>query len=224
MLYLNSQSIVNKINELACIAAETKPDIILVTESWCNEQISNAYLNIPGYQLQPELRIDRKDTANGAGGGLLTYSREGIDLLPSDKTTDFNQHSTFRVKINNVTTTLHLIYRPPSSNDMAGLVNIIRNVDSSSILIGDFNLPGIDWENGTADNKSKDFLEAAEEKFLEQLVNFPTHTRGNILDLVLTNSSEMVESITSAGRIGKSDHDMLLIKLIGGPPPPLHAT
>ena len=111
VLYLNSQSIVNKINELACIAAETKPDIILVTESWCNEQISNAYLNIPGYQLQPELRIDRKDTTNGVGGGLLTYSRDGFDLLPSDKTTDFNQHSTFRVKINNVTTTLHLIYR-----------------------------------------------------------------------------------------------------------------
>jgi len=150
----------------------------------------------------------------------LTYSRDGIDILPSDKSSNFIQHSTFKVKMNNMTTTLHLIYRPPSSNDMAGLVNIIRNVDPGSILIGDFNLPGIDWQNGTSDNKSKDFLEAAEEKFLEQLVDFPTHTKGNTLDLVLTNSSEMVESIISAGRIGKSDHEMLLIKLAGGPPPP----
>jgi hypothetical protein len=217
---LNSQSVVNKINELACLATEFKPDIILVTESWCNDQISNAYLSIPGYQLQPDLRVDRKDTTNGAGGGLLTYSRDGIDILPSDKSSVFIQHSSFKVKMNTMTTTLHLVYRPPSSNDMAGLVNIIKNVDPGSILIGDFNLPGIDWQNGTSDNKSKDFMEAAEEKFLEQLVDFPTHTTGNTLDLVLTNSSEMVESIISAGRIGKSDHEMLLIKLAGGPPPP----
>jgi len=43
-LYLNAQSIVKKIDELACIADEEKPDFILVTESWCNSSISDAFL------------------------------------------------------------------------------------------------------------------------------------------------------------------------------------
>jgi len=219
---LNSQSVVNKINELACLATEFKPDIILVTESWCNDQISNAYLSIPGYQLQPDLRVDRKDTTNGAGGGLLTYSRDGVDILPNDHTADFIQYSTFKVRTNSLTTTLYLVYRPPSSTDMKGMVEIIKNVGPNSILIGDFNLPGIDWQAGTSDRKSKDFLEAADEKFLEQLVEFPTHTRGNILDLVLTNASHLIDSVEPVGRIGKSDHEMLLVKLAGDlPPPPL---
>jgi len=52
ILYLNSQSIVNKVNELACLASDVKPDIILITESWCNNSISNAYLSLTGYQIK----------------------------------------------------------------------------------------------------------------------------------------------------------------------------
>jgi hypothetical protein len=89
---------VNKINELACVASDAKPDIILVTESWCHERISDAYLAIPGFQLQPELRVDRMDTANGIGGGLLVYSRDGLDILPCDKVLNFNQYAKFTVK------------------------------------------------------------------------------------------------------------------------------
>jgi len=100
------------------------------------------------------------------------------------------------------------------------LVKIIENVEQNSILIGDFNLPGINWQNGVSDSKGRDFLEATEEKFLEQLVEFPTHVKGNTLDLVLTNSPNLVDSIKSVGRLGKSDHDMLLIQLNGGCPHP----
>jgi hypothetical protein len=49
----------------------TKPDIVLVTESWCNNGITNAYLEIEGYEIQPDLRRDRVDTDQGRGGGLL---------------------------------------------------------------------------------------------------------------------------------------------------------
>lgn len=36
-------------------------------ESWCNSDISDAYLNIDGYELQQDLRMDRSDTAQGRG-------------------------------------------------------------------------------------------------------------------------------------------------------------
>jgi hypothetical protein len=79
ILYLNAQSIVKKVDELGCVADLSKPDLILVTESWCNEDISNAFLSLDGYELIPDLRMDRETTARGrGGGGLLVYAKEGV--------------------------------------------------------------------------------------------------------------------------------------------------
>ena len=34
------------------------PDIILLTETWCNDQITDMFLRFPGYELQTDLRRD----------------------------------------------------------------------------------------------------------------------------------------------------------------------
>ena len=46
-----------------------------------------------------------------------------------------------------------------------------------------------------------------------QLVNFPTRTKGNTLDLTLTNALEKVSDICEAGRLGKSDHVIIQSEL-----------
>ena len=53
-------------------------------------------------------------------------------------------------------------------------------------------------------------LEACEDNFLEQMVTFPTHKRGNILDIVLTNIPERTE-VVGVGRLGSSDHEMIQV-------------
>jgi endonuclease/exonuclease/phosphatase (EEP) superfamily protein YafD len=76
-----------------------------------------------------------------------------------------------------------LIYRPPSSgqDNLTELCEILRGADNNTILIGDFNMPGIDWENTQArDVRGRELLETATEKGLQQLVNFPTHTKGTV--------------------------------------------
>jgi hypothetical protein len=67
VLYMNAQSVVNKVNELSVIAADLEPDLILITETWCNAEITDAYLNLPGYEVQQDLRRDRTDTRDGRG-------------------------------------------------------------------------------------------------------------------------------------------------------------
>jgi hypothetical protein len=47
------------------------PDLILVTESWCNDQITDAYLSLPGYELVNDLHRDRYNMDRGHGSGLL---------------------------------------------------------------------------------------------------------------------------------------------------------
>jgi endonuclease/exonuclease/phosphatase family metal-dependent hydrolase len=107
-----------------------------------------------------------------------------------------------------------LIYRPPSSgqDNLTELCEILRGADNNTILIGDFNMPGIDWENTQArDVRGRELLETATEKGLQQLVNFPTHTKGNTLDLLLTNCPDKILGVTDAGRIGRSDHCLLRV-------------
>ncbi len=64
--------------------SEEKPDLILMTESWCNGNISDSFLSIDGYELQTDLRMDRIDTAQGRGGGLLVYARTGVVVTKMD--------------------------------------------------------------------------------------------------------------------------------------------
>ena len=62
VLYTNIQSVFSKINELSVSAVDSSPDIILLTETWCNTAISDAALSLPGYQLETDLCRDREDT------------------------------------------------------------------------------------------------------------------------------------------------------------------
>ena len=73
-------------------------------------------------------------------------------------------------------------------------------------MVGDINLPGIDWREKKSDSKGKPVLETMEEEGLEQLIMFPTHTKGNVLDLVVTNCQEKIVGVNDAGRLGRSDH------------------
>ena len=123
-------------------------------------------------------------------------------------------HQYIKFLLNNIT--IYLIYRPPSggSASIEDLTALISAAEKKSIFVGDFNLPEIDWEGGvTAGRAAGALLEAAENGLMEQLVTFSTHTRGNRLDLLLTNVPERVLDVQKAGRLGHSDHTMILARL-----------
>ena len=55
--------------------------------------------------------------------------------------------------------------------------------DTNVIILCDFNL----HVNDSNDDNAMHFIESTQALALEQHVKFPTHTSGNMLDLVLTN-------------------------------------
>jgi Reverse transcriptase (RNA-dependent DNA polymerase)/Endonuclease-reverse transcriptase len=191
------------------------PDLILVTESWCNNQITDAFLALPGYELINELRRDRYDTDRGRGGGLLVYAKVDLRIivLPNDENND-DSFQYCRFMISDIT--IYLIYRSPSSgsDSFSGMSTLLRNAEKNSVFVGDFNMPDIDWESGTARGRAKEVLDAVQDRLLEQLVTFPTHVRGNILDLVITDMPERVADISEEGRLGGSDHVILKMTIV----------
>ena len=86
------------------------------------------------------------------------------------------------------------IYLPPlpSPDSVKRLCNVISNLftyNTPIYILGDFNLPDIDWSIPTSyGNVSHDlFLSFCNNNALQQLVTEPTHKGGNILDLLIGN-------------------------------------
>ena len=69
---LNARSIINKKNELNIMVDEIKPHIIGITESWANNDITDAEMGLEGYVMFRKDRIGRR------GGGVLLYIKETI--------------------------------------------------------------------------------------------------------------------------------------------------
>ncbi len=76
---------------------------------------------------------------------------------------------------------------------------------------------GLIGEKSGPIGKGRELLETIIEEGLQQLVSFPTHIKGNMLDLVITNCADRVLEVCDAGRLGKSDHCMLSIVVEGEP-------
>ena len=78
-------------------------------------------------------------------------------------------------------------------------------------MVGDFNHPGISWEDGIANGEDDyNFLETVRDCFLTQHVSTPTRGRGaqipSVLDLVLTSVDDAIEFIDVGAPLGSSDH------------------
>ena len=95
------------------------------------------------------------------------------------------------------------IYRSPSSalNNNDNLLRLLRRVDQHpaklKCIVGDFNMPYIDWDNGEAtDQLGKSLYECSLELFLKQNVTQPTRNKpgqtSSLLDLIFTNDENLV--------------------------------
>lgn len=182
VLYLNAQSIVNKINELNCVTNDKQPDIVCICEAWTKEEITNAFLGLPNYNLI--CRSDRKDTKKGVGGGLLIYVKTELNVseLNSEYLNDFNQCAAISLKVNKEIFNICLVYCPHNLYDCNDvnennlkLCEVLKKLPKPFIIVGDFNFSDIDWQSGKYTAKSKDFVECVQNSFLTQHIDFPTH-------------------------------------------------
>ena len=85
----------------------------------------------------------------------------------------------------------------------------------NTVIVGDFNLPYIDWSTQTLKTRDdlcmhQSFLEFYACNDLLQLVNGPTHSKGNTLDLVLTN----LDARDTQTEPSCSDHHVILFNII----------
>lgn len=88
---------------------------------------------------------------------------------------------------------------PPSCslNNLSSLLNSLPS-DCKLVLTGDFNIPNVNWATTLSATTSFSSLlcDLVFSKNLIQLITHPTHSQGNIINLVLTDSHESLCNIT----------------------------
>ena len=176
-------------------------------------------LYVPDYYIENDLRVDRNDTLRGIGGGLIVYVRNDVIVRPVESTSNFNQHCSFEIMREKKDRPLNvtLIYRSPNSNaeNTLELAGIIEKCKKNSLIIGDYNLPLMCIEEGKSCFKSRPIVTSAADRFLYDLVTFPTHIRGNILDNALCDIDvkNSVYNVENLGNLSNSDHAIIKIEL-----------
>ena len=196
---------------------ESTPCIAIV-ESWLKPHIQDAQIQIPNYQI---LRQDRKKRERG---GVVLFVHNNLPTS-NVKTFDDSFCGGIVCELNSIKAILITIYRPPGAPDSSfeNLLKFIQRCITETtdnneyrdiFFTGDFNLPEICWpicEKQTTQTKLSQsatlLLNFMEEHLLNQYVDKPT--RGdNILDLILTNNSNIISHIQSL-ETNLSDHNII---------------
>jgi len=111
-VYFNARSIASKIKELELLVINEGIDIVGITETWLNSNISDTEMGIDGYTL---LRKDRND--NKRGGGVALYIKNDISFVCCEGLLEKYFPETLFCTINcgREKTLLVICYRPPCS-------------------------------------------------------------------------------------------------------------
>lgn len=208
-MYLNSRSIVNKIDDLTIVIGDISPDIILIAETWLSSDVSDAHLSLD------EFVIYRKDRSNGTNphGGVLIGVKSHLNPISVNLVTDLEM-CFIDVFVNNEKIRIGVAYRPPcyTVQNSADFVHLIRDVlenNTKFCLFGDFNFPNIDWITYSAESAHENYLvTCVHELNMVQKVSEPTRENA-ILDLCLCSHAELVTNLTVHETFSTSDHSYI---------------
>ena len=231
--YTNADQLLNKRDALGMAVCGEEPDVIFVTEVLPKvlvTPIAPAMLSLPGYSMFSNFDFSQDLIAARGIRGISIYLRDNLHAIKVEfPGTSFCEQLWLNISLKgNDMLYAGCIYRSPSGdshqsvNDLSHLLQTVSTLNPSHLLIvGDSNLPQIDWINNLCrtpeSHYAHKFLSTVQDTFLFQHVTEPTRFREgfspSLLDLILTNEEGMVTSLDYCPGLGKSDHVLIKCQL-----------
>ena len=218
-LLLNARSLNNKLASFRYLIYSENFDIIMVTESWLASSTTNGLLD-------PDNRffIFRYDRPLRKGGGVCIFVKRTLEVINIEIVkNDNNAHIETEIVcvdiiINKGKYRLITVYRPPGctmdfihyNTVLIADLEILFEVNYPVVLSGDLNCADVNWINNTSpkDGVQDILLDFFISRGCEQFVRAPTRLN-NILDVVLTDSPNLIDSLEVINPLGNSDHCMV---------------
>ena len=215
LLLFNARSVKNKWLEICQTLDLYKAGLIVMTETWLsNVTDSNAY-TYRNFQKFVAHRTDMR------GGGVICMLNSEFNATEITKS-QFSPPScdVLLMKLDKLNTILVIVYRPPSctSADTVQLWKAIEDIlllGYRTTILGDFNLPDINWlaDPPTATTPvSLSLIELASAWDMSQIVPKPTRN-DNYLDIILTTSSCDYSNVFVHPPVSSSDHYLVVCDL-----------
>ena len=203
---------------------ESRPDIVVITEcfpKFSKSPFTKSEFSIPGYDMH------WNQSQQDCKRGIIIYTKEDLKAGILDLGTNhFSEALGISINVNGLIINIIGIHRIPNQTSPTGdkqLFDLIKAVSAAStnnglVLLGDFNLPSIIWENGYGYNATSsdtptyedEFLQCVDNNYLHQHIDQPTRFRENQtpnqLDLVFVNHNIKIDQIQYQSPLGKSDH------------------
>ena len=238
---MNVRSLKNKLNELHHLLYNNRPTIILITESWLDNSVTDILLDPDNmYQI---FRCDRLGKIGGGTCAFISRTLKSRQILLHPRLETLCKNIScdllcFDIFTRAVSYKFILLYRPPGTltkdvfrMHIVSLNTILKeiiNTNITTILTGDFNLPGINWAKNIfpADGIHDLFVENTSSLGLHQLVTEPTRHSStgnhNTLDLIFSSDPCAIVVTDCLPPFSTSDHSVIEFSTFlpnqGGPP------
>lgn len=226
VLYTKADCLSSKFDEFLALISVRKPHVIIVMESLpknCS-QPEVYFLQVLEYNLVVNSNYKR---------GIFVYVHTSLKYLEVNEpvASNISECLVIDVKLpgSKSAVPIFAVYHSPSFNEMSicnneHILQFLSSVSSFSsklLVVGDFNLPYIDWTTNTTQLSDQSFenrfVQTLQDHYLHQHIQDPTRLRADskpsVLDLVITKSPEDVNSVEFLPPLGKSDHVGLSISL-----------
>ena len=225
------ESLRNKMVDLRSKISSSDPDVVAICETWIQDDPLNPKFypsecaQIPGYNFY------RYDNPGAVRGGICIYVKPHLDGGICKKITKLGAHfeesawhwlniRTSEGKFDKLL--FGCIYRKGASTQLNNdnlntLLEEACKLRSLISICGDFNFPSIDWNAPIShkdDPSSEDiFMDTISNLHLVQHVTDFTRKRGtdnpSRLDLLFTDTDQVIEKPTVLEPFGKSDHGLI---------------
>lgn len=181
-----------------------------MTETWLHPDVSN------GEFLPSTFQVHRYDRPSRGGGVLLALDH----TLSSSRIPSPIDLELVSVKLSNPSIIICVVYFRPNSeisyfHHFFQFLSDIVTPGVSIIIMGDFNLPDICWSTLSGDSTISNVFCDHIVDLNSQLVSIPTHSGGNILDLIISNIPHCVTDICPISSSNlNSDHTPISLNLV----------
>ena len=223
----NPQLDTTKILELNSYISDNKPDLLILNETWLKKSISDSeILPTDDYKVfrhdrcpkthPPDPNFPKKFRRNG--GGVLICIRRDLDVISTKigykceaEILGINLNFSDGKKL--AVCTCYRVGTLGSQNhdNIKRYLSQIRTRRGTNniVIVGDFNMRDTDWNTHHSPNSTEVlFLNTFSDLGFTQLIDSPTHIKGNLLDILVTNKPQIIsDQIVNDNFLPcKSDH------------------
>ena len=233
----------NKLDELKVyLSSQDHIEFLFITETHLSKDILDAELQISGYSfIRRDRNYDIKDESSDTislGGGSIIYYKNYINISVFECFDKAPDSIAISVLTSGGKICLACIYRSPSlsskqNDNLLQCMDKICHEDNEfeTVMIGDFNLPNVSWENGMvkAPIGTNNKVLTNQEKYVNlfndkgmswyftdaitrrRIVN--DTLQESLLDQVLFSNDALVSDVQLLAPLGKSDHISFVTEL-----------